>query len=227
MTSTTTERRTDLTRAAATMSLTPAYVAVGLTDLALEKMREAHLFDPIELRKEFSAQTEKSVKQVQQAPATVINRGRDLVERAQAEHDVLAERGEQVIDRIRNQQATQDLKTQLDNTVSVTKGAMSTARNAVQETERAAVATLKTGIDEAEQVAVKLAETAREDTTVTAASIRQATSRTRTAARRTRAVAQQGAKNTSTRAKATTTSARKSAAKAPTAGSAAAEKVDD
>ena len=224
---TTTERRTDLKQAAATMSLTPAYVAVGLTDLALEKMRAAHLFDPIELRKEFTAQTEKSVKQVQQAPSMLMKRGRKLAERAQAQHDVLAERGEQVIDRIRNQQASKDLKAQLDNTVSVTKGAMSTARNAVQETERAAVATLQTGIDEAEQVAVKFAETAREDTTVTAASIREATARTRAAARRTRAVAQQGAKNTSSRAKATTTSARKSASKATAAANAAAAKLDD
>ncbi len=225
-TTTATERRTELKRAAANMSLTPAYVAVGLTDLALETMREAHLFDPIELRKEFTAQTEKSVKQVRQAPARVVNHGRKLTERAQAQHDVLAERGEQVIDRIRNTQATQDLKAQLDNTVSVTKGAMSTARNAVQETERAAVVTLKTGVSEAEQVAVKLAETAREDATGTAASMREATARTRAAARRTRAVAQQGAKHTSSRAKATSTSARKSASKAATAASAAAGKLD-
>ena len=66
---------------------------------------------------------------------------------AQADYDVLAERGEQVVERIRNQQATQDLVAQLDNTVSITKGAMTTARNAVVETERAAVATLKTGVD--------------------------------------------------------------------------------
>ena len=101
---TTTERRTDLPKAAAEVYLTPAYVAVGLTDLALEKMREANLFDSIELRKELSAQAQQTVKQLQQAPGMFVNRGRKLAEQAPADYDVLAERGEQVIDRIRNQQ---------------------------------------------------------------------------------------------------------------------------
>ena len=214
-----------MNKMATDMYVTPAYVAVGLTDLALEKMREANLFDPIELGKEVSAQAEKALKQVQQAPGMVVNRGRKLAEAAQADYDVLAERGEQVIERIRGQQATQDLKAQLDNTVSITRGAMTTARNAVAETERAAVATLKTGIDEAENVAVKLAETARDDAELTRTSVRQATARTRAAATRTSGVAKSGAKNTSSRAKATATSARKSASKARSAASAAAEQV--
>ena len=225
MASTTADITADMNKMATDMYVTPAYVAVGLTDLALEKMREANLFDPIELRKELSAQAEKALKQVQQAPGMVVNRGRKLAEAAQADYDVLAERGEQVIERIRGQQATQDLKAQLDNTVSITRGAMSTARNAVAETERAAVATLKTGIDEAENVAVKLAETAREDVELTRTSVREATARTRAAATRTSGVAKSGAKNTSSRAKATATSARKSASKARTAASAAAEQV--
>ena len=106
----------------------------------------------------------------------LLERGRKLAEEAQADYDVLAERGQQV---------TQDLLTQLDNTVSITTGAMSTARNAVVQSERVAVATLTTGIDEAENVAVKLAETAREDVEVTRTSVREATSRTRAAATRT------------------------------------------
>lgn len=225
MASTTADITADMKKMATDLYVTPAYAAVGLTDLALEKMREANLFDPIELRKELSAQAEKTLKQVQQAPGMVVNRGRKLAEAAQADYDVLAERGEQVIDRIRGQQATHDLLTQLDNTVSITRGAMSTARNAVAQTERAAVATLKTGIDEAENVAVKLAETAREDVEVTRTSVREATARTRAAATRTSEVAQSGAKNTSSRAKATATSARKSASKARSAASAAAEQV--
>ncbi len=131
MASTTADITADMNKMATDMYVTPAYVAVGLTDLALEKMREANLFDPIELGKEFSAQAEKALKQVQQAPGMVVNRGRKLAEAAQADYDVLAERGEQVIERIRGQQATQDLKAQLDNTVSITRGAMTTARNAV------------------------------------------------------------------------------------------------
>ena len=225
MASPTAEISADMKKLVTDMYVTPAYFAVGLTDMALEKMREANLFDPIQMRKDFFAQAEKVVKQAQQAPATLLKRGRRLSEAAQADYVELAERGEQVIDRIRGQQATHDLLTQLDNTVSITRGAMSTARNAVAQTERAAVATLKTGIDEAENVAVKLAETAREDAEVTRTSVREATARTRAAATRTSGVAKSGAKNTSSRAKATATSARKSASKAADAASAAAEQV--
>ena len=215
----------DMKKLVTDVYLTPAYVAVGLTDLAVEKMREANLFDPIQLRKDFSVQAEKAVRQAQQAPATLLTRGRRLSEAAQADYVELAERGEQVIERIRGQQATQDFVAQLDNTVSITRGAMSTARNAVVQSERAAVATLKTGIDEAENVAVKLAETAREDVEVTRTSVREATARTRAAAARTSGVANSGARNTSARAKATATSARKSASKAADAASAAAEQI--
>ena len=221
----TAEISADVKKLATDMYLTPAYVAVGLTDIAMEKMREANLFDPIQLRKELSAQAEKAVKQAQQAPATLLQRGRRLSEAAQADYVELAERGEQVIERIRGQQATQDLMTQLDNTVSITRGAMSTARNAVVQSERVAVATVKTGIDEAENVAVKLAETAREDVEVTRTSVREATARTRAAAARTSGVANSGARNTSARAKATATSARKSASKTADAASAAAEEI--
>lgn len=220
---TTTDMKKSLTEA----YLTPAYVAVGLTDVAVEKMREANLLDPLELRKEISAQAEKAVKQVQQAPSMFFDRGRKLAEQAQAEVDDLAERGEHVVDRIMNQQATKDLKAQVDNTVSITKGAMTTARNAVLESERAAVETIKTGVSEAENVALKLAETAREDADAARKTVRQASARTRAAATRTRKVTETGAKNTSARAKATTTSARKSAASANKAANAAAAKVGD
>jgi hypothetical protein len=207
--------------------LTPAYFAVGLTDVAVEKMRDANLFDPEQLRRELSAQYEKVVKQVQEAPAMFFDRGRQLAEQAQAEYDVLAERGEHVVDRIMNQQATKDLKSQVDNTVSMTKGAMTSARNAVVETERAAVDTIKTGVSEAEGVAMKLAETARDDATMAGKSVRDATARTRAAATRTRKVAETRGKTASSRAKASATSARKTAAKASNAASAAAAKVGD
>ena len=218
-----TETRKTLTDA----YMTPAYVAVGLTDVAVEKMREANWFDLEYIRKELTAQAEKVVKQVQEAPATFFDRGRELAEQAQLEVDELAERGEHVVDRIMNQQATKDLKAQVDNTVSITKGAVTTARNAVLETERAALETLKTGIDEAEGVAAKFAEGAREDAEEARRTVRGATARTRAAATRTRKTAQAGAKTTSSRAKATSTSARKSAAKAGDAASAAAAKVGD
>lgn len=224
---TTAEISTDVKKVVNDVYMTPAYVAVGLTDMAVEKMRERNFFDPIEMRKEFSAQAEKAVKQVQKVPAKVVDRGRKMAEQAQADYEVLAERGEQVVDRILHQQATEDLKAQLDNTVAVTKGAMTTARNAVLDTERAAVTTLKTGMTEAENVAAKLADTAREEAAVARTSVRQASARTRAAARRTSTTASEGAKRTSSRAKASATSARKSAEKASDAATAAAEKVGD
>ena len=214
MASSTAEITADMKKMATDVYVTPAYFAVGLTDMAVEKMRDANLFDPVEMRKELSAQAEKTAKAVQQAPAMIIKQGRKWAEQAQADYDVLVERGEQVVERLRNQQATKDLVAQLDNTVSITKGAMTTARHAVVDTERAAVATLRTGVTEAEGVASKFAEVAKDDVEIARTSVREATARTRAAARRTSGVAKSGAKNTSSRAKATATSARKSAAKA-------------
>ena len=205
MASPTAEISADMKKMATDVYLTPAHFAVGLTDLAVELVRD-----------DISIQAGKVVRQTQRAPAMLLERGRKLAEAAQADYDVLAERGQQV---------TQDLLTQLDNTVSITRGAMSTARNAVVQSERAAVATLKTGIDEAENVAVKLVETAREDVEDARTSVREATARTRAAATRTSGVAQSGARNTSSRAKATATSARKSASTARGAANAAAEQV--
>ena len=214
----------DMKMLATDVYLTPAYFSVGLTDLAVERMREANLFDPIEyrrqagfyLRRELAAQAEKVVKQAQQAPATLLQHGRRLSEAAKADYDVLAERGEQVIERIRGQRATRDLLTRLDNTMAITRGAMSTAGNAFVQSQRVAVATLKTGTDEAENVAATLAGTARGDVEVTRTSLRRATAHTKAAATRTCGMANAAAKNTSS-PQATATSTRKNVSK-PRAG---------
>lgn len=227
MPSTTSDMRTDVSRTMSNSYLSPAYVALGLTDLAVEKMRDTLELEPAEMRHELSASAEKAVKQFQQAPAALMNRGRSLVDKAQADYDVLAERGEQVFDRLRDQQATKELKAQLDTTVSMTKGALTTARNAAVNTERAAIQTVKTGVNEAERAAAELAETAREDARIARGTVRRATNRTKAAAAGTTNTAKRGAKTTQSRAKASATSARKSARKAGTAATAAAEKVGD
>ena len=192
--------------------------------MTVEKMRDANLFDPVEMHKEFSAQAEKTLRQIQQVPAMLLKRGRKLAEQAQADYDASPTAASRSWN-APHPAVHQGLGAQLDNTVSITKGAMTTARNAVMETERAARDTVKTGIDEVEGVGVKLAQTAREDVEVARTSVREATARTRAAANRTSGVAQSGARNTSSRAKATATSARKSASKAGAAANAAAEKV--
>ncbi len=227
MPSTATAKKAEVRRPIMDLYLAPAYAAVGLTDLAVEKMREARSMDAAEMRHELAASAEKAVKQVQQVPAMLWDQGRMMVDRAQADYEVLAERGEQVIDRILDQQATKDLMAQFDNTVSMTKGAMTTARNAAMDTERAAMRTVKTGVDEAEHVAAKLAETAREDIRLASGTVRRATNRTRASANRTADTAKRNAKTTQSRAKASGTSARKTARQASTAARAAAKKVGD
>lgn len=128
MASSTADMTADMKRVVADVYLRPAYVTVGLTDLAVEKMRQANLFDPVQLHRESSAQAEKTLKQIQQAPAILVKRGRKLAEQTQADYVQLAERGEQVVERLRNQRSTKELVGQFDNTVSITKGAMTKAR---------------------------------------------------------------------------------------------------
>lgn len=202
MSSTASATKADTKRPVWDFYLAPAYAAVGLTDLAVEKMREARLLDPAEMRDELSGSAEKAAKQVQHVPALLWDQGRMLVDRAQADYEVLTERGEHIVDRILDQQSTKDLKSQLDSTVSITKGAMTTARNAAMDTERAAMRTVKTGVEEAEHVAAKLAETAREDARMAQGTVRRATKRTRASAGRTADTAARGAKTTQSRAKA-------------------------
>ncbi|MFZ1287684.1 MAG: hypothetical protein WAR57_11695 [Candidatus Phosphoribacter sp.] len=229
---------------------------VGATDLAVEKIRETQVhfvqiareLDSKSLRKEAErfqkdiAKIQKNLGKIQDglakrlsvtahdvqtAPANAVGHSIELATKAQATVEELADRGEDLVRRIRNQQSTKDLKAQVRTTVAAGKGAVTTARKAAAETEKAAVATLKTAGREARVVANKVAATVEKDAEVVADTVKASAARTRAAARRTSTTAQTGARKTTARTRATRTGVRKTAAKATTATQTAAEKVGD
>ena len=211
---------------------TPVYAVVGVTDLAAEKLRTART-QATAAGKTITTVNPKAVqKQVQDAPAVVLERGLELAGKAQQQYDAFAARGEELVKRIRTQKSTQDLVAQAEQTVALGKGAVTTVRKAVSDTQASAKATLTTGRHQAVRVAgvvtdvvgreVKDADAAAE---VIADVTRDAVAKTATPAKRTRTTARKGAKATSTRTKAATTSARKTAPRARKATKAAADKV--
>jgi hypothetical protein len=211
---------------------TPVYAVVGVTDLAAEKLRAART-QASAAGKTITTVNPKAVqKQVQDAPAVVLERGLELAGKAQQQYDAFAARGEELVKRIRTQKSTQDLVAQAEQTVALGKGAVTTVRKAVSETQASAKATITTGRHQAVRVAgvvsdvvsreVKDADAAAD---VIADATREAVAKTATPAKRTRTTARKGAKATTARTKATATSARKAAPRARKATKAAAEKV--
>jgi hypothetical protein len=171
-------------------------------------------------------------KQVQDVPAVVLERSLELAGKAQHQYDAFAARGEELVKKIRTQKSTQDLVAQAEQTVALGKGAVTTVRKAVSETQASAKATITTGRHQAVRVAgvvndvvsreVKDADAAAD---VIADATREAVAKTATPAKRTRTTARKGAKATTARTKATATSARKAAPRARKATTTAAEKV--
>ena len=171
-------------------------------------------------------------KQVQDVPAVVLERSLELAGKAQHQYDAFAARGEELVKKIRTQKSTQDLVAQAEQTVALGKGAVTTVRKAVSDTQASAKATITTGRHQAVRVAgvvndvvsreVKDADAAAD---VVADATQDAVAKTATPAKRTRTTARKGAKATTARTKATATSARKAAPRARKATKAAAEKV--
>ncbi len=217
---------------------TPVMAAVGITDLAVEKVREARdqalatskslaAIDPKEVQHELTAQAELTVQQAKATPAHLINRGLELAGKAQEQYDELAVRGEKLVQRIRTQRATQDLIAQVDQTVATGKGAMTTARKAVAATQTSARATFTTGRKQAAKTVDAIASTIEDDIDTLAPVVEDSAKRTRTAAKKTATTARKGAVRTSSRAKATTTTAKKATTRARVAAEDAAAKVGD
>lgn len=222
---------------------TPVYAVVGVTDLAAEKLRAARTqaaaagktissVNPKVVQKDVTTSAEKALKQVQDVPAVVLERGLELAGKAQHQYGAFASRGEKLVKRIRTQKSTQDLVAQAEQTVAFSKGAVTTVRKAVSDTQTSAKATITTGRHQAVRVAgvvtdvvsreVKEADAASD---VIADATLDAVAKTATAAKRTRTTARKGAKATTARTKAAVTSARKSAPRARKATGAAASKV--
>ena len=79
--------------------------------------------------------------QAQQVPTLAFNRTLEIAGQAQESYDDLAERGEKLVKRLRSQKATQDLIAQAEHHRPPRQGAVTTARKAAAETQRAARAT--------------------------------------------------------------------------------------
>jgi len=215
---------------------TPVLAAVGVTDLAVEKVRNARTqvvstgravsaVDARALQLELTAQAEKAARQVQGAPAQLLIRSLELAGKAQEQYGAFATRGEQLVRRIREQRSTKDLLASVDQTVAVGKGAVTTARNAVASTQQSARATLVTGRQEAVKTAGTVIKTIEKDVDTATDQVTESAKRTRSAARKTATTAGRGAAATTSRAKATNTTARKTATRARKATAAGAGKV--
>ncbi len=203
---------------------TTFYAAVGVLDLAVEEVRDAQLraakvradLHPTKLPSRVAALPGKTVDAV----ITLANTAGDT-------YEDLAERGEKLVDRIRNQQSTKDLVHQAESTVALGKGAVTTARKAAIEVERSAMATLTTTRKEATRAANVIADSISDETKVAKTEVEKSAKRTRTVAKRTNTTAKNAAKRTTSRTKAASTSATKIAEAAPKAVEKAAEKVGD
>ena len=86
-------------------------------------------------------------------PAVVLERSLELAGKAQHQYDAFAARGEDLVKKIRTQKSTQDLVAQAEQTVAIGKGAVTTVRKAVSDTQASAKATITTGRHQAVRVA--------------------------------------------------------------------------
>ena len=189
---------------------TPVYAVVGVTDLAAEKLRAARTQARTQAAaagKTITAVTPKTVqKQVQDVPAVVLERSLELAGKAQGQYDAFAARGEELVKKIRTQKPTQDLVAQAEQTVAIGKGAVTTVRKAVSDTQASAKATITTGRHQAVRVAgvvndvvSREAKDAAIAADVVADTAQDAVAKTATPAKRTRTTAQKGAKATTAR----------------------------
>lgn len=223
---------------------TPFFAAVGATDLAVEKVREARLRADkaradlavraekarVELSTDLApasvqARATKAVDDAKEIPALAINQTMVFGGKLTEAYDELAARGHKLVKRIQNQKATKDLVAQADTTVAQVKGAVTSARKATADIERSAKATITTARKEAAKVVTIVGGSVVEETKVVEAEVTKSAKRTRTAAKRTSTTTKNATKKATTSAKAATTSVRKTAVAAEKATEKAAEKV--
>jgi heparin binding hemagglutinin HbhA len=125
---------------------TPVYAAVGVTDLAVEMVRDARVraaaaradFDASALQDKAVKRAEKVAEQVaeqaQHLPARALNQTLEAAGKAHTTYAELAVRGEKLVKRIRAQKATQELIAQAGSTVALGKGAVTTVRKSAAAT---------------------------------------------------------------------------------------------
>ncbi len=214
---------------------TPFYAAVGMTDRAVELAREAREraeklrgeLTPEVAQARATEEATKALGQVKELPALALNQSLVVAGRVAESYEELAHRGEDLLKRVRTQQSTKDLLAQAEATMSLGKGAMTSARRAYADIERSAKATYTTGRHEMNRVIDLFGDRVVGEAKVTAVDVEEGIKTTRTAAKRTRTTTRKATTRARTSAKATGTSARKTATKSTRAAKKAAEKVGD
>lgn len=181
---------------------TPLMAVVGATDLAVEKVRE---FEPAKLQ-----------ASVQQVPANAVAAALEVAGKAETQYEALAERGKELVERIRTEKATQELLSQGKATLSRTKAAVTTTRRGLDETVAAARGTVTTATKQIRGTVVESKDLAEAGAKATKAS-----------AQRTTTTARKRAAATRSATKGATTSARKTAEQAVKAAETAAEQIGD
>jgi hypothetical protein len=189
------------------------YAVVGLTDIAVERVREASA-RAAAVRAELEVR--KVSDRVQQAPTAAVTKGLEAAEKLEETYSELSARGKKLVDRIRKQRATQDLLAQGKVAVSRGKAAVTTVRRSADDTGEAAKKTART----ARREIPKAADEAKAVT-------RKRTQGTRKAAADTADTARKRATRTRSATKAAATSATKTAEAAVKATEAAGSKVGD
>jgi hypothetical protein len=164
---------------------------------------------------------------VQQVPALAVSRALEVAGQVETGYAGLAERGKQLVERVRRQKPTQELVEQGKATLTRTRAAVTTARKAVDDTTAAARSAVAVGRREAGETAVAVEQTVEASVAKTEQVVAQRTSGTRAAAKRTTSTARKGAAATKKAAKDAAASARTTADKAEKAAESAAEKVGD
>lgn len=222
---------------------TPVFAVVGLTDLAVEMVREARVrattagaeltsdlradLNPVAIQNKAQARVLGVAEQAQELPALALNRSLELAGKAQESYESVAARGEKLVKRVRTQKATKDLIAQAETTVALGKGAVTTVRKSANEIQRSAKATLTTGRKEAATVTGAVASSVAVETSEVGTAVKESAKRTRTAAKRTSTTTKNSAAATKTATKRASTGARKTATTAKKASTTAATKVGD
>ena len=217
---------------------TPVYAAVGVTDLAVERLRDARTRaaavrldlditkiqdDITKIQDRAAKRFEKVSDQAQHLPTEFRSQTAEVAGKAKETYAELAVRGEKLVKRIRNQKSTQDLLAQAGNTVSLGKGAVTTVRKAAHDTQHAAAVTLATGRREA----VTLVSSLEEDVKATGHLGTKAAATTQDVAEEAVTTVKKSTASAERAAKAAATSARKTAAAASAATKTATSKVGD
>lgn len=224
--------------------VTPVMAAVGMTDLAVEKARELQIkatalskqlqsdLEPSAVQAKVSAAANQLmadmnqlIEDIQALPATATTRGMKAAAKVQEGYADLAARGGRLVEKVKGQKATKDLKAQADATVAVAKGAVTSARKGLAEVEKSAKALATTGRHQAEAVSASVGAAIEHEAKAAEASVESAVKATRTAAKRTATTARKANARTTSGTKATAASVRKTAKKAADAAGAAADKL--